>query len=82
MQSRHQYLDHGHMILKVGDVCDTIYVVLFGTIEIGLSDGQCYQKMDLLGKGSVIGVNGILTNSTMSYSARVKSKRVNLLQIS
>ena len=50
-------------LFEIGQRSECIYVVLMGTIEIVLTDGTTNQiVMDLLGKGSIIGVNFSLTN--------------------
>lgn len=56
-------------------------VIMFGTVEIGLTDGKRYQYMDLLGKGSIIGFNGIITETEWVYTAKVTSKRANIVQL-
>jgi len=37
--------------------------------------------MDLLGKGSIMGFNGILMSQDSPYMATVKSKKANILRI-
>ena len=39
-----------------------MYIVLLGTLEVGVSDGLIYQELDVLGKGSIIGSNYILVS--------------------
>ena len=39
-----------------------MYIVLLGTLEVGMTDGDVYQEIDLLGKGSLIGQNHILVS--------------------
>lgn len=56
-------------------------ILIFGTVEIGLSDGDNYQQLDLLGKGSVIGIYGAITGSEWDYTAKVKSKRAIIMEI-
>ena len=47
--------------------------MLLGTLEVGLSDGNSYQQIDMLGKGSIIGQNYLLVSLQWLYRVAVKS---------
>ena len=63
----------GSTIFDIGDASDCIYIVLLGTLEVGVSDGKIYQELDMLGKGSIIGSNYILVSLQWLYEVKVKS---------
>ena len=60
-------------MFKVGDKCTDILVVLSGTISIELSDGDTTYPIDIIGKGSVIGGNNVITGERWIYRAKVRS---------
>lgn len=64
----------------MGDECDSIYLVLSGVIEITLSNGHREgrehkeQHLDLLGRGSLIGMANILHGDKWPYHATARSE--------
>lgn len=48
------------ILFEIGDVCQSIYVVMQGAIEIILSDGNISQPLDILGRGSILGSNNVI----------------------
>lgn len=52
-----------------------------GNIEIGLFNSMQYMTLEYLGKGSVIGENGLLINNEYVFSAHCRSPRVKLIRI-
>jgi len=81
MACNHLYLTDNEVIFNVGDICESIYIVVSGNIEIGLSNGTEYMTMDFLGKGSVLGFNGVILDAEQLYIAKVRSPRANLIEI-
>lgn len=61
------------MIFDVGELCDDIYIVLSGAVEIALTDNINYEMMDMMGKGSVIGINNVLVKEKWCYKAISRS---------
>ena len=62
-------------IFDVGQKCKEIIVILSGVIEISLSDGLQEQHLDLLGRGSIIGLSNILYNDRFAYLGKAMSER-------
>ena len=79
MACKHLFFETNQFIFDVGDTCDCIYIVCLGNIEIGLTNGVEYMTMDYLGRGSVIGYNGVVLDSDQVYSAKVRSPRAKLI---
>lgn len=50
----------GKKLFDLNQECNDIFLMIHGVVEITLSDGDRDQHLDLLGKGSVIGMNNIL----------------------
>ena len=61
--SKQRFYEKNEMLFDVGDTADSIFIVIQGVIDIVLTDGQ-YNKetLDVLGKGSIMGINSIMTN--------------------
>ena len=54
----------------MGDKCDSIYYIFQGVLDIVISDGYLHHKvLDVLGKGSFIGMNFVLKNEMWFYKA-------------
>jgi signal-transduction protein with cAMP-binding, CBS, and nucleotidyltransferase domain len=47
-------------IFKFGQTCDFIYIVMMGVVEVDLTDGRQEYMLDILGRGSVIGLQSML----------------------
>lgn len=62
-------------------MCKSIYIILFGALEIGLCNGHVYLEMDIMGRGSIIGMDRVLTGKEWSYEAKIKSKLAHIIQI-
>ena len=59
--TQHRFYEYKEALFTVGDVCDTIHIVMSGVIDIMITDGyDQHQRLDVLGKGSIIGSNFIL----------------------
>ena len=62
--------DSGEKLFDIHDTCDTIYIILSGVIDIVISDGiNIKGVMDVLGPGSIIGINTFLKNEKWYYYA-------------
>lgn len=81
MESQHVYFEQYKVIFNVGDVCEYIYIIMFGNVEIGLFNGVHYMTMDQLGRGSVLGFTGVVMLTEQVYVAKVKSPRAKLIKI-
>lgn len=69
-RSKQQFYDIGQVVFDVGDCCDCVYYVLQGVIDIVISDGYAHHKvLDVLGKGSFIGISSVLKEETWAYKA-------------
>lgn len=69
-QSRQQFLEPSQMLFECGDRCDSIYVVLNGVIDTVLTDGaDNIQVLDIVGKGSVLGIDNVLTYDLWAFRA-------------
>ena len=68
--AKHRYCDSGQSLFNVGDKCTEIIVIVAGMIDIIITDGKdVHMTLDLLGKGSVIGSNYILSQEKWYYKA-------------
>ena len=69
-RSKQQFLDYGQKLFNIGDLCEDLFIVLSGTIDIQISDGyENTETLDVLGRGSVIGFNNILNKEMWYYAA-------------
>lgn len=69
-KGEHEFLDIGQTIFDVGDKCNSIYYILQGVLDIVISDGYSNHKvLDVLGKGSFLGMNFILKSEIWYYKA-------------
>lgn len=71
--AKHRYCESGQTLFKVGDRCTEIIVVVSGAIDIVITDGETALTLDLLGRGSVVGSNYILSHDKWYYEAANKS---------
>lgn len=70
----------GHTIFKEGDPGDSMYIILGGTVEISLGEGDDHQVIAFLGEGDFFGEMAIISGD--SRSATVKTlKETRLLPI-
>lgn len=61
--SKQRFYDKNEMLFDVGDLADSIFIVMQGVIDIVLTDGyDHHETLDVLGKGSIIGINSMLTS--------------------
>lgn len=68
-------LDMDEQLFKFGTKCEYIYIVLQGVIQVDMTDGYLTQYLDCMGRGSIIGINGVLKGNEMAYSAKAVSSR-------
>ena len=58
-------------MFDAGDICDAIYFVMAGTLDVELTDGEeIYCRLDSIGPGSIIGMNFILNEEPWYYRVR------------
>lgn len=74
-RSEKEFLNIEQKIFGVGDSCDDIFIVISGVIEITLSDGKKKQHLDMMGRGSIIGMSNILFGEKWAYYATAMSER-------
>lgn len=61
-------------LFSTGDLCKDIFVIVSGIIDIVVGEiGGTSITLDLLGRGSVIGQNYILTSEKWQYTALNRS---------
>lgn len=66
--SKHRFCDSGQILFNVGDKCNEIIFIVSGMIDIIITDGtEVHMTLDLLGRGSVIGANYILSQEKWYY---------------
>ena len=57
-------------MFEYGDTCKDIFIIMSGIVDIVITDGTANkQVLDVLGKGSVIGMNNILKAQKWSFQA-------------
>ena len=62
------FYDTGEKLFDIHDICDTVFVILSGSINIVISDGTNIKgTMDILGPGSIIGINTFLKGEQWWY---------------
>lgn len=59
-ESRQEFYEPNQELFLFGDVCKYIYIIISGVIDIVISDGTHKEVLDILCKGSLIGVNYVL----------------------
>lgn len=79
--SDERFYEYGDMLFNIGDAGKSAFIIIYGAVEIGLSEGKNYMSMDFLSKGSAIGFNTILTGREWAYQAKVKSIRATIVKI-
>ena len=80
-RKKYKLLQYGDVLFDIGQHCRSILIVVFGQVEIGLTDGEAYQSLDTLGQGSVMGMYGIISGYEWDYKATIKSKRAIIIEI-
>lgn len=72
-RAKKKFYIQGSKLFDIGDPSDSMYIVLLGTLEVILSDGNVHQQIDMLGSGSVLGSNYVLVSLQWLYQVKVKS---------
>lgn len=68
--SKSRFVEYDQALFETGDESTELFFVMSGMISIIISDGKGRQEcLDILGKGSIIGFNSILTNEKWNYRA-------------
>ena len=77
-------LDRDQILFESGDRVDNIFLILRGVVTIEILINGNYHKLDILGRGSILGLDGILSlNNKWNYRAIVCShKTANIVEIS
>lgn len=66
----HLFLNPAQVLFEAGDVCDAVYIVLSGTIDVEITDGFTKsRRLDTLGPGSILGQNFVLKQECWYYRA-------------
>lgn len=61
-RSSQNFIEREEQLFGVGERCRNIFIVYQGVIEVNISDGIAKSYfLDLMGRGSVLGQNNILT---------------------
>jgi hypothetical protein len=66
-------------IFKANERCKDLIIIMQGVVEIDMTDGLQNVLMDLLGKGSVIGVNSFFTGVPWVFNAFAVSSQTTTL---
>ena len=71
-QCQYQFLNRDEVLFEAGEICKAIYVVIVGTIDVELTDGDgLYHRLDSLGPNSILGTNFVFKKEPWYY--RVKN---------
>ena len=71
--------DFGQMVFSIGQECENIYIILQGVVSIELSNGINSFQIDVIGRGSVIGVNNLISSEEWVYQAKAASSQTVLI---
>jgi signal-transduction protein with cAMP-binding, CBS, and nucleotidyltransferase domain len=56
-------------VFKYGCKCRFFYIVMQGVVEINITNGKQNVPLDLLGRGSVMGLNYMINEDELIYNA-------------
>ena len=56
-----------------------IIIVYQGVVQINLTDGENYHMLDIMGRGSLIGVNNVVNMEDYNYNAEAVSDETTVL---
>lgn len=59
-KSKQQFYGPTQKLFEIGDICDKMFLVMSGVIDIIVHNEHVRQVIDTVGKGSVLGMNFIL----------------------
>ena len=62
-------------LFNIGDKSDKLYVIISGVVEISIKSKRIFQQLDLLGRGSLIGISGIVLDNEFGYQGIVRSTK-------
>ena len=66
----HLFLNPAELLFDAGDVCEAVYIVLAGTVDIEITDGYSRQtRLDTLGPGSILGQHFVIKQEPWYYRA-------------
>lgn len=61
--TKHKFYDNKEVLFEIGDECDSIFIIMQGIVDIVINDGFLLsERLDSLGKGSILGMNNVLTS--------------------
>lgn len=82
-RSTWRFYDYSQKVFKIGDNCDRLYLIMSGVIEISLESKGTTQQLDLMTRGSILGIYGILKQDPWNVQAIVVSQQTaQVLEIS
>lgn len=71
-KSRQRFYGPQQSLFDIGDHCNSIFIILSGVINIEICSDEFGQNrcvLDSLGRGSVIGINYVITGDQWTYKA-------------
>ena len=81
--SNEYFYEQGTTIFDLQEKCSGIYIITEGVVGIELTDGVKSNVIDIMGRGSVIGIYGVLFREPWVYVAKSVSVRTTkILKIS
>lgn len=83
-KSHRCFYGQDQIVFEYGSNCNFIYLILSGVLSIELLNNkkEVTQQIDILGRGSIIGINNVLSSNKWFYRARVSSDQsLNVIQI-
>ena len=68
--SNEYFYEQGEIVFNFNENCSGIYIVIEGVVGIELTDGIKSRVIDIMGRGSVIGMHGALYKEPWVYVAK------------
>lgn len=84
-KSQRSFYCKDEILFEYGQKCEFVYIILSGVVSIELINNkkEVMQQIDILGRGSVLGVNNVINGYPWYYRARICSEQsLNVIQIS
>jgi hypothetical protein len=70
-ECEHEIIYPSQVMIKAGDICTNIYIVIAGTLDAEITDGlREFRRIDTIGPGSVMGMNFILKKERWHYQIK------------
>ena len=61
------------VIFDIGEICDNLFLIYQGVVSIEVTDQTQSKILDIMGRGSVIGLHGFLKNEPWLYKCKAIS---------